>query len=419
MILAAAYRPWKAGPDGHHLLERAILVTLAAIAAQLVPLPAFAIDLISPHARAVWQRLSLEVPSALPISIDLSSGVWAVVVGAGVVTTFQTARRMFTGGGVRVTLRGVSFIGLALAAEALAQDATAHGRMYWIWPQSEVGAPPFGPFGDRNHFATWVVLALPMLLGYLAAHTSAHRRNYPTHVSWRRRAANIVDARAIWLTASVVLLAVALADTLSRSGLFGLAVAALAGAALRPTGSGRESRVLAWAAGAAAIAVMLILIRIDPASLAARLSPSRIAVSAGDRVVIWRDTIPLIRDFWLTGTGAGTYETAMLVYQRTFPGVRFNQAHDQYLQLAAEGGLLLVVPFAIALWAYARMAFRALQSDRSDMYWVRCGALCGLLGVAAQGIWETGLLIPANALLAAVAAAIVIHAPGHAASGTP
>ena len=27
------------------------------------------------------------------------------------------------------------------------------------------------------------------------------------------------------------------------------------------------------------------------------------------RLVIWRDTMPIIRDFWLTGTGAGTYET--------------------------------------------------------------------------------------------------------------
>ena len=45
------------------------------------------------------------------------------------------------------------------------------------------------------------------------------------------------------------------------------------------------------------------------------------------------------------------------------------------------------------------------------MYWVRAGAFCGLCGVAAQSFWETGLTMPANAALAAIAAAIVIHQP--------
>jgi hypothetical protein len=45
------------------------------------------------------------------------------------------------------------------------------------------------------------------------------------------------------------------------------------------------------------------------------------------------------------------------------------------------------------------------------MYWVRGGAFCGLCGVAAQSFWETGLTMPANAALAAIAAAIVLHTP--------
>jgi O-antigen ligase len=119
----------------------------------------------------------------------------------------------------------------------------------------------------------------------------------------------------------------------------------------------------------------------------------------------------MIRDFWLTGTGAGTYETGMLVYQRTSPGVRFNQAHNQYLQLAAEGGVLLGVPLAAALVLYVRQAWRRVAAEHSGMYWIRAGALCGLAGAAAQGVWETGLSIPANAALASVLAAIVIHEP--------
>ena len=46
------------------------------------------------------------------------------------------------------------------------------------------------------------------------------------------------------------------------------------------------------------------------------------------------------------------------------------------------------------------------------MFWVRTGAASGLAGVAVQSLWETGLTTPANAALAAVLAAIVIHVPG-------
>ena len=46
------------------------------------------------------------------------------------------------------------------------------------------------------------------------------------------------------------------------------------------------------------------------------------------------------------------------------------------------------------------------------MYWVKAGAMSGLAGVAVQSVWETGLTTPANGVLAAIAAAIVLHRAG-------
>jgi O-antigen ligase len=130
-----------------------------------------------------------------------------------------------------------------------------------------------------------------------------------------------------------------------------------------------------------------------------------------DRLAIWQDTLGVVRHFWLTGTGAGTYLTSMAVFQRSKPGVVFNQAHNHYLQLAAEGGLLVGVPVVLALRAFVRLAVGSLKSDRSAMYWMRAGAASGLFGAAVQSVWETGLTVPANAALAAVLAAIVVHDP--------
>jgi O-antigen ligase len=191
--------------------------------------------------------------------------------------------------------------------------------------------------------------------------------------------------------------------------MFGLAVALLLGAFLQRRTEGTSTYAARWIVAGLAVAAMVTIARVDPAAILGRVEAA--PVSAAGRLLIWRDTIPIVRDFWLTGTGAGTYETAMLVYQRASPGVRFNQAHNHYLQLAAEGGLLLCVPVAMALWHTARGAARRLAADHSGMYWIRAGAICGLAGVAAQSVWETGLTTPANALLAAIVAAIALHVP--------
>lgn len=391
-------------------LDRWLFVTGGAAIVQLIPLPRLLVDVIAPHDRAVWRALALAPPaSALPLSIDPAAGVWAVGVVVGLVIVFVSARRVFEVAGIRRVARAIATMGLILAAIALAQDATGGGRMYWRWRPLEEGAPPFGPFVNRNHFATWVILAVPLVLGYLVAHVSAHHHQSIAPVSRRRRIARSFDGRSIWLMAAVAMMMVALAVSLSRSGMFGLAVALLVGALLTPLAANSPAHAARWIVGGFAIACIAVIARVDPETLVGRVAAA--PVSAASRLLIWRDTFPVIRDFWLTGTGAGTYETAMLVYQHASPGVRFNQAHNEYLQLAAEGGLLVCLPIAIALGHLVRQVSRRLRGDTSGIYWIRAGAVCGLAGVAAQSLWETGLMTPANAVLAAVTAAIALHRP--------
>jgi hypothetical protein len=88
---------------------------------------------------------------------------------------------------------------------------------------------------------------------------------------------------------------------------------------------------------------------------------------------------------------------------------RINAAHNHYLQVAAEGGLLIGMPVAVALALFLRASREALAADESAMYFLRAGALGGLVGVAVQSVWETGLTAPANAVLAAIVAAMVVH----------
>ena len=410
LLLALGYRLWSYEGDPVPGLDRVLVLVVAVIALQLVPLPRAIIDLISPADRAVWRQLSLAVPASLPISIDLTRTGAALLVTIGGFVFFLAARRVFASGGVRIAVRGVSYVGLLLSAIALAQDATAHGLMYWRWKPVDEGPPPFGPFVNRNHFGTWVVLAIPTCLGYLAAHTAAHRHRGADHVALRRRIVTFFDGRAIGLTASAALMLVARVVSLSRSSRAGIAAAGGVGLLLRRERGEGGGSAMWWILAAILAAGALTFTELRPAVVGLRLSTA--GVSAGNRLLIWRDTIPIVRDFWLTGTGAGTYVTSMLLYQRSSPGWLYNQAHNHYLQVLSEGGLLLAVPVFAAIAVYVRDALGTLRSDRSGMYWIRAGAFCGLAGLATQSLWETGLTMPANAALAALAAAIVVHVPG-------
>jgi O-antigen ligase len=185
-----------------------------------------------------------------------------------------------------------------------------------------------------------------------------------------------------------------------------LAVALIAGAWLTRRELERGERV--WAVGAILAGTVLVASYADLNAVMYRFDQT-LASGYADRHVIWRETLPILRSFWMSGTGAGTFPTAMLAYQRSDRTFFFNQAHNHYLQLATEGGLLLGIPVISSLAALLLSARRRLTLDRTAVYWVRAGAVAGLAAVACQSIWETGLRMPANAVLCAILAAVAVH----------
>jgi O-antigen ligase len=131
----------------------------------------------------------------------------------------------------------------------------------------------------------------------------------------------------------------------------------------------------------------------------------------GDRKGIWADARRVAASFPLTGVGFGSYGTAMIVYQQHGKTAHTEQAHDDYLQLAAEGGVLLVVPAILLAAAIARQIWRRLRERGGSQtsWWVRIGALTGLLAIGLQEIVDFSLQMPGNAILCAVLIGIALH----------
>ncbi len=130
------------------------------------------------------------------------------------------------------------------------------------------------------------------------------------------------------------------------------------------------------------------------------------------RVQLWKDTLPALRDFYLTGSGLNTYGQLMLMYPETDKTVHAQQAHSDYVQLAVEGGLLVGIPVLIVIGFFVRAAARRLKQPQDEMtWWIRLGAVAGICGMALQEVTEFSLQIPGVAVLFAVLVAVALHEP--------
>jgi O-antigen ligase len=159
---------------------------------------------------------------------------------------------------------------------------------------------------------------------------------------------------------------------------------------------------------AATILLATVFASID--ALALRLTATTNEGLAG-RLSIWRETWPAVRAFWPVGSGAGSFERMMIVYQQRSHLFHVVHADNEYLQILAEGGLLLGIPAALVIAAGAVAAARQLQRDHTAALWIRAGALAGIVALAVQNLVEMTLRVPANALLFAVLAALALHEP--------
>ena len=406
MLLAARdHRSVFASP--YTLLDAALVVWLLLAGLMLVPVPARTRLAIAPASATVDRTLFLNTPpdpSAAPprpLSIDPSASAWAIALGAALVLLFWSARTIVASGGLRASVRGVAWISLALTTLALVQHGATPQLIYGFIRPIGRNPTPFGPFASRNDFATWLIMVLPLVAGYAAARVEARRRSEePPAVD------AVVDATALWLGASMLFIAAALVVAISRSGLVG---AAAGMAALLVLARRRMSRSgWGWTAAGTTLVLAVAATYASWQALAQRMEET-LAGGLGGRREIWERTWAMASDFRMTGVGVGAYERAMTVYQQTPHVFYFNHAHNEYLQLLAEGGVMLAVPAAVAIVAGVWLIARLLAADRTAVFWIRSGAAAGMLAVAVQSVWDTGLRMPANAVLFALLAAIAVH----------
>jgi O-antigen ligase len=393
------------------VLATALCLVGAAIAVQLVPLSLGTLAALSPGTvRALGQlnpAVAVQAVSRHPISLDAGLTARGLTLFAANAMLMLGCARLFSFRGSRRFAEALTVVGAALALTGMMQQPLFAGKIYGFWTSFD-GGDSYGPFVNRNHFAGWMLMALPVTLGLLCAGTA--RGLAGIKPTWRDRLLWLSSPEAnrlILLAAAAAVMALALVLTMSRSGISALAVSVVVTSSFvlwRQRGV-RRGLTLAYLG-------MLVVVVVGWAGadlIAARFSNANWDGINGRRGA-WSDAAAVAKRFPLTGSGLDTYGLTMVLYQQHDMMQSYTEAHNDYLQLAAEGGALVVVPAVLALVAFAVAVRRRFAEEISTTaYWLRLGAVTGLLAIALQETVEFSLQMPGNAVLFAAVCGIALH----------
>lgn len=399
-------------------LTWALLAVAAAISVQLIPLPNDWVAAISPHVDSLLSQYELgyRAPATQTLTVDPQS-TW---ISLGLFLALSVLLIGLTCALTRVRLhflvREVLSFGVALALFGIIQRAVPwsdadHPVVYGFWKPQHGIAHPFGPYINRNHFAGWMLMILPIAIGYSIAILRDSPR--PDTPDWRRWVVWIStpEASRFALAAfSVIVMGTSLVLTQSRSGIVSFAAVLVAlGLAYRRRLTTRTKRL-----AVAAYLTVLLVGALGIAGLGRTVTRFQTDLdSAQGRLNVWHDALHITHDFPWVGTGIGAFGRAMLVYQTSDRSSIYVQAHDDYLQLAAEGGVLIVIPAAILAGVLIIGIVRRFRRHEDDdfTHWIRVGATAGLIGIAVQSLVEFSLQTPGNTVTFVLLLAIALHRP--------
>jgi hypothetical protein len=246
---------------------------------------------------------------------------WAAIYYIGV-STLKDKRL------AKLLRKGIVWFGFAVAVEAILQAYLTPGKVYGLFP---TGYHEFvmGPIVYHTHFAAFVETILPIAL-FLAFFGAAQWYTF-------------LGISAVLLTAVVV--------SASRAGLligFAEVVGVLLLSYLRKATVGRRIRFAALAL-AIATGVLTLIVGFETAS--ARFSSE--PLTAG-RVQFAASTLHMIAVHPWVGWGLGCWPAVYPAFATFDPGAIVNQAHCDWLQWTAEGGL----PVGLAMLSLAIGAIR-------------------------------------------------------------
>src|SRR5215467_5460214 len=273
----------------------------------------------------------------------------------------------------------VMLFGFFIAGFGILQHLTFNGKLYWF-REMRYGGIPFGPYVNRNHFAGFMEMVIPVALVPLMLGKVRRERRFVTGLF------ALVTIVALFLSAS-------------RGGIVAFGVELfflLLCIALRRAGN---KHLLAG--GVVLLASLSFVSWIGVRQVLSRFSSLQtMEVKEAKRASMRYGTWRIFLDHPIVGTGLGTFQMVYPPYETLYDGKIVNHAHNDYLEALAETGILggfCCAWFLAALFIKSLALFR--QQDFSFVGVLQLSGLVGCVGLLVHALVDFNFHIPSNLLL--------------------
>jgi O-antigen ligase len=265
---------------------------------------------------------------------------------------------------------------------AIVQHFTSGNQMYWMSRYKTEGAP-FGPYVNRNHFAGFLELTLPMSLAMMAFR-GVHRELFP-----------LTGLLAIVPVSALVLSG-------SRGGIVGFALGLAVLALL--VGSRRKMELKSarmMALGVVALLALVLVSWIGAGRTIERFSNLNAHdVSLARRASMSLGAVHIFLDHPIRGCGLGTLVSVYPRYETAYDGRVVDHVHNDYAEALAETGSLGGLCGLAFLWLLFREGKRNFMAEQGPLSRAfHAGAIAAVSGLLLHSFVDFNLQIPANALL--------------------
>lgn len=281
----------------------------------------------------IYRTAGLTAPS-LPISLDPEAS-WDMFVSMLPAAALFLAMRQATLSERLILISVLGIIGAVAALQGVAQALQGAGPMPWLAHLQHHTNTAIGPFVNRNHFAALMYVLLPLSAAMGLIHFS---RPHPVH------AFAALGWGFLFLSALL-----GLGASISRAGI-SLGIVACLGALLLAWTGRRQSRSSRWPLLLFS-AVLICILLVQQFGLV-----ELIQIRSGEedpRAIMAGHTLTAIGDFLPVGTGFGTFPRIyqMYEYDTEITDLAVNHAHNDYLELALEGGIPAILALALfGIW---------------------------------------------------------------------
>lgn len=351
---------------------------------------------------AAWSTISTDPYETRRFVFKLFS----LIIAGELLLRFTSSRSRFN-----LLVHTAIGVGVACAVFGLVRQF-AQGQSPFILPGLTVGVG-YGQFINPNHFAFLMEMTLGLLAGLISG----------GGIEQRRRPAYWALALLIWM---------ALVFTNSRGGVISMISLVLfiafvtfnknVGRIFNRHGVRRLSKLVPYAgrivSSIALVALLGLVVTVAVVWVGGDAVVSRMETLSGEvsadttdkirRIEIWKATWQLAKDHPFVGVGFGGYWTAIPEYFQATGEWSLQQAHNDYLEILASGGLIGAVLIAWFLGSVIYIASKSRASNNPFYRSSRLGALAGLFAVAVHSFVDFGLHTTINSLVFVILIVIVI-----------